>query len=766
MVVHAADRMGNLCQKGGDTLEATEPSGHVVCVASDLGNGRYEIDWRAEVTGSYYMHITIAGSHVCGSPLEVVMLPANPDAEQCEVVGTGLHRALAGRHAHFRVKSKDIFGNSTLPDLNMVFGLCIVPAVLQSSEATEHLNDGSEPQQPQAQCNYTDEEIYGVTTKAAIERKAAAAAAAAAETMPPKATLDEAVVEDGPVASRTEQDKKLDEKKLKGRRPSIKTGESPLLADPLTAAPASAMPATSVTASKNGPRPKGKKDKDAGGGKAEKKAAEEAAAAAAAAATEKKRLEDEAMKKAEAAARAIEAKRASVPSLTFEGVWRAGGEYEIRYMSKEAGSFALHVWCDVEGNGERQRLPGSPFTMYVTAAPPSSNGSVIGGTDKASYFAGENVMLTPQLRDAFGNRTTILDHARQWSTSATPSTSIMRELITQHGGLLTHTSGLEQQDSSASAQDAPKSGVQQKGRELFGGGSMRRGAFASPVRDKPAVFEMDSWLITPGNDKVSLPLKMSETTMGMYEVDDYTLTISGQYEAHFALNGTPISGSPVIFQVAAAAPSGKRSYVTTPEQPALVKLPYELLLHTVDRFGNICGIGGARVEGKVVGGSSSACTVVDRKDGTYSLHFTVNAIGSYNVEVRIEGVKVKGSPPNMQGNESARANDKKGARRLKPTKARRVSATEDSVNPDGDAVPDEMGGNTPQGAAASATKKRTGNAFMPRSKNANAVRGADGDASIFGATSYEPSGNDNLNTSSTAIPKGPPMDLTDFTATI
>ena len=57
----------------------------------------------------------------------------------------------------------------------------------------------------------------------------------------------------------------------------------------------------------------------------------------------------------------------TLPSKEFEGEWKAEGEYEIKYTAEKAGDYELHLWCDVEGNGQRQKLPGSPFPLNVVA---------------------------------------------------------------------------------------------------------------------------------------------------------------------------------------------------------------------------------------------------------------------------------------------------------------------------------------------------------------------------------------------------------------
>ena len=74
--------MGNLCEQGGDPFQASEPTGTVTCAVEDLSNGHYTISWEAKKTGTFHLEIGIAGSMVYGSPTEVTMLPAAPEAEQ------------------------------------------------------------------------------------------------------------------------------------------------------------------------------------------------------------------------------------------------------------------------------------------------------------------------------------------------------------------------------------------------------------------------------------------------------------------------------------------------------------------------------------------------------------------------------------------------------------------------------------------------------------------------------------------------------------
>jgi len=419
-----------------------------------------------------------------------------------------------------------------------------------------------------------------------------------------------------------------------------------------------------------------KKEKDNAKAAAVKAAEHKAAEAAAKAAEiEKRKLEEEARRAAAKAAAAFEARKATVPSIDFEGAWRVGGEYEVRYTAKESGNFALHIWCDVEGNGERRRLPGSPFHLHVSAAAPSWTGSSIGNSEKNSYVAGEKLELFPQLRDSFGNPAASTDRWKPPDNQASLATSIMQELLQQHGvGLLPVSMKYQPTDDvqrSADNDERSSSPTKTKRRPSLANASTpqlrllharsptKRGTAIGAEREKVApVYELTAWLVTP-RGKSALSLKKDENALGLHRVDDYELTMAGQYEANITLNGTPINGSPVCFEVTPAPPSGKLSYVSAPEGPAYVKLPYELKLVTLDKFGNLLSTGGERVDGKVLGSTTTPCTVVDHKDGTYSLHFTVNNTGSFNVEVRVNGAKVKGDETEVEQMLADRAEERR-----------------------------------------------------------------------------------------------------------
>ena len=107
-------------------------------------------------------------------------------------------------------------------------------------------------------------------------------------------------------------------------------------------------------------------------------------------------------------------------------MWSAEGTYQIHYIAQVAGNLELHVWCDLNGKGERMAFPGSPFSVSVSAGTPSASASRVDGwtlekrasTDKnnnlnkkkssgeddaGKIIAGDTVGVRPLIVDSFQN---------------------------------------------------------------------------------------------------------------------------------------------------------------------------------------------------------------------------------------------------------------------------------------------------------------------------------------------------------------------------
>ena len=281
----------------------------------------------------------------------------------------------------------------------------------------------------------------------------------------------------------------------------------------------------------------------------------------------------------EAAARPTKEPKESMP---FKGGW-VDGLYEIRYVAQKAGSFALHAWCTTEG-GERERLPGSPFTLTVSEGQASASSCFIRGLDalheQLPLQAGQEVLLHPQLHDAFGN------------PASAP------------GGALT-------------AQLKAPDGVH----EL-------------PVRSRHQ---------GPGGG----PSGGGGGPLGSFEVAT-TPELQGEYTLHILLNGVDINDSPIQFSVEAGAPTGSKSRLLPPTEPLYVGQPVALMLEAIDRYENRLKRGGAAVGARAAGNAASACTVDDNGDGTYIIRFSQNAVGDCKVVARVENVEVAPITVNIQ----------------------------------------------------------------------------------------------------------------------
>ena len=96
-------------------------------------------------------------------------------------------------------------------------------------------------------------------------------------------------------------------------------------------------------------------------------------------------------------------------SMPFTGTW-IEGLYELRYVAQKAGSFALHVWC-IPSRGERERVPGSPFSLIVSEGQSSSSSSFVRFGEALrdgvrEVAAGTEIALQMHLRDQFNNPAT------------------------------------------------------------------------------------------------------------------------------------------------------------------------------------------------------------------------------------------------------------------------------------------------------------------------------------------------------------------------
>jgi len=74
----------------------------------------------------------------------------------------------------------------------------------------------------------------------------------------------------------------------------------------------------------------------------------------------------------------------------------------------------------------------------------------------------------------------------------------------------------------------------------------------------------------------------------------------------------------------------------------------EFRLLTRDKMGNLCTTGGADVKCTCVGRDDIDCRVTDLQDGSVRIQFWTSEAGQYEVDVRLDGLHVLGSPATMK----------------------------------------------------------------------------------------------------------------------
>ena len=288
----------------------------------------------------------------------------------------------------------------------------------------------------------------------------------------------------------------------------------------------------------------------------------------------------------------------TLPSIAFKGEW-LGSTYHLSYVPTEAGECELHMWVDVNVSGIRSFLPGCPFPLHVHAGQPNASGSFIAdvnltGGDESSepkgFTAGDRLLLKVQLRDEFANN----------AAPTAPDREMRAFLQTPLGEQpLILKNAVHLHDGSAEHPPEPKKGSGKKG----------------------SVARM-------------------EVSVGLYELVSQTeLTVKGAHTAVILLHGSPVCGSPVVFDVMHGNAVAAKSFLEVLGTPT-INWPCEVLLHLVDKFGNACERGDVRVEAKVFGSKATDVEVLDRQNGMYTLTFVAYVPGDYKVQCRVENMEL------------------------------------------------------------------------------------------------------------------------------
>ena len=123
MVVHAADRMGNLCSAGGARMQILCDHKDMTSNVEDNEDGTYRLKWNSKSSGTFKTRVVIDGLDTIGSPRDLTLTSSNPNLSKSEISGDGLRAAIAGKPSLIRLAFVDDFGNTAIPGPDFKFGM-------------------------------------------------------------------------------------------------------------------------------------------------------------------------------------------------------------------------------------------------------------------------------------------------------------------------------------------------------------------------------------------------------------------------------------------------------------------------------------------------------------------------------------------------------------------------------------------------------------------------------------------------------------------
>ena len=147
LLLHAADKMGNLCTRGGATVTCGCRDHAVESHCTDMENGTYKLEWRSQKSGVYQVHIQIDGLHVVGSPAPMRLYSGVPDFGQTRLSGSALTSAVAGKEAVIAIQCLDAYarraartlvlwcGSVEKPQIGVVIAAADSPCVRAGADA-------------------------------------------------------------------------------------------------------------------------------------------------------------------------------------------------------------------------------------------------------------------------------------------------------------------------------------------------------------------------------------------------------------------------------------------------------------------------------------------------------------------------------------------------------------------------------------------------------------------------------------------------------
>lgn len=357
------------------------------------------------------------------------------------------------------------------------------------------------------------------------------------------------------------------------------------------------------------------------------------------------------------------------------------GCHTLTYVARAAGTTDLVVWSEPMGSaGVREQLPGSPFTLHVTANVAVAQRSFVdgfqveskkekdkaggagggggkgskggsskplgggcsgesegGGNNTRRVFAGDVAILRLYGVDAYGNPALPPDPVHVDEAPAASAAATAKAAKPDNPGDQFLVPALVMKAAAAGRHDDANAP---------GAANASQGAFRAKATIPASTSDE-----APMESELVVALQAKAGRAATYDIR-HECIVSGEHAVHVALNGAPVVGSPVMFSVWPSNPTPHHSKLVPPENIdaiiADMEHPVTILLRTYDKFGNPCDTGGLRAAGRltlikqsmnditILSPSNHSVVVDDLQDGSYAVRVAMMMAATVRLTVNMD----------------------------------------------------------------------------------------------------------------------------------
>lgn len=164
--LYTADKMGNLCVKGGASVTIAAWRGKadfakakaedlemVQTSVVDKGDGSYKLEWKSTFSGTFTTRVMVDGDDVKGSPRTFALTSSSPEISKTLLEGSGLEKAIAGTVAEITASFFDQFNNKASPTEDFKFFMAFDKGKAKLSEVEPAAFEGE----------WREEGVYSMT---------------------------------------------------------------------------------------------------------------------------------------------------------------------------------------------------------------------------------------------------------------------------------------------------------------------------------------------------------------------------------------------------------------------------------------------------------------------------------------------------------------------------------------------------------------------------------------------------------------------------